>query len=30
MESNNEYFAKVDMEEKKGIIENLKRENQML
>ncbi len=30
MESNNEYFEKVDLEEKQSVIENLKRENALL
>ncbi len=30
MESNNDYFEKVDLEEKQSVIENLKRENALL
>ncbi len=30
MESNNEYFEKVDLEEKQSVIENLKKENSLL
>ncbi len=30
MESNNEYFEKIDLEEKQSVIENLKRENALL
>jgi hypothetical protein len=30
MESNNEYFEKVDLEEKQSVIENLKKENALL
>lgn len=30
MESNNEYFEKVDMEEKNSVIESLRRENILL